>query len=362
LLRALLILLIVVSIAGLFACSSGAHHTAYVTLPSSNAIAGYYVEDSSGSLSPMPKGPYTGGSGPSSVVVHPSNKFVYASNAVENTISLFTVDQSSGALTEALPRTPTGAQPLNLAINSGGSLLFSSNTGGNSISVFSIDSSTGVLTQVSGSPVTTFSPSSILLSPSGSTLYVANSNSSEISAFTVSSAGTLTPVVGSPYPAGANPGGLAIDPCGKFLYAANRNDTTFSAYTITSSGALIRMLGSPFQLTLGTITISTSTPVSMAIDLSGKFLYAVAVNPLNIYGYTIDASSGLPATITGSPFASTGTGPGCAVPDTKGEFLFVCDQTSNSITLFDIDATTGALTSPGSTSTITGPTSFFLTP
>jgi 6-phosphogluconolactonase len=360
--RALLVVVIILSITFLFACSSSPHHTAYATLPSSNALIGFYVEDSTGNFTAMPKSPYTGGSGPSSVVVHPSNKFVYASNAVENTISLFTVDPSSGALTEALPRTPTGAQPLNLAITSSGSLLFSSNSGGNSISVFSIDSSTGVLTEVSGSPVTTFSPSSILLSPSGSTLYVANSNSSQISAFTVSSSGILTPVAGSPFAAGANPGGMTIDPGGKFLYAANRNDTTFSGYTIAGSGALAPMSGSPFQLTLGTINISTSTPVSMVVDLSGKFLYAVVVNPLNIYGYTIDAATGLPAFITGSPFASTGTGPGCAVPDTKGEFIFVCNQTSNSITLFDIDTSTGVLTSPAATSTITGPTSLFVTP
>jgi len=344
------------------ACSSGPHHTAYVALPSSNAVAGFYVDDHTGVFTSMPKSPYAGGSGPASVVVHPSNKFVYASNGVENTISLFTVDSKSGALTEALPRTPTGAQPLHLAITSDGSLLFCSNTSGNSISVYSIDSSTGVLTQASGSPATTFSPSSILLSRSGSTLYVANSNASEVSAFSYTSSGALTPVAGSPFRTGASPGGLATDPNGKFLYVANKNETTFSGFTIASNGSLTAMVGSPFQLTLGTTNVTTSTPVSMVIDLSGKYLYAVVVNPLDIYGYTFDPNTGLPAMITGSPFTSSGTGPGCAVADTKGEFIYVCNQTANTISLFDVDTSTGALTSPSSTSTITGPTSLFVTP
>jgi 6-phosphogluconolactonase (cycloisomerase 2 family) len=361
--KALPVLVIISLIALLCACSSGNHqHTAYVTLPSSNAVAGYYVDDHNGTFTPMPKSPYTAGSGPSSVVVHPSNKFVYASNAVENTISLFTADPKSGALTEALPRTPTGAQPLHLAMTSDGSLIFCSNTAGNNISVYSVNSSTGVLTLAPGSPVTTFSPASLLVSRSGSTLYVANSNSSRISAFTYSSSGALTPVAGSPFAAGPDPSGLATDPGGKFLYAANLDGTTFSGFTIGSGGVLTPMSGSPFELTLGTTNISLSTPVSMVVDLSGKYLYAVAVNPLNIYGYTIDPNTGLPAMLTGSPFASSGTGPGCAVPDTKGEFIYVCNQTSNSIALFEVNTSSGALTTPAATSTITGPTSLFVTP
>ena len=42
---------------------------------------------------------------PSSVVVHPSNHFLYAANQNTSTISLFKINSTTGALDEVLPRT-----------------------------------------------------------------------------------------------------------------------------------------------------------------------------------------------------------------------------------------------------------------
>ena len=88
-------------------CSSTPSHVAYVALPLSNAVGAYRVNDDSGALLKIFGTPFAAGTSPSSVVVHPSNKFLYATNQSENTISLFNIESSTGVLTEITPRTPS---------------------------------------------------------------------------------------------------------------------------------------------------------------------------------------------------------------------------------------------------------------
>ncbi|HZQ25899.1 MAG TPA: beta-propeller fold lactonase family protein [Terriglobales bacterium] len=354
---------------GLTGCSSSSHTSnsasarlAYVTLSSVNQIAGFNVDSSSGALSPVTGSPFATGQSAFAIVVHPSKKFLYVANAGENTVSLFTMS-NAGALSEVAPRTRVGDHPLGLALSADGNLLFVSNTNSNNLSVFSINTGTGALTEVSTSPVLTDSPTALAILPGGSTLYVANSNSSSVSAFSIGSAGSLTPVGGSPYPTGTNPSALSVDSAGHFLYVANLDSQTFSGFSITSStGGLTPMPGSPYFLTLGTTNTTTSTPVSVAVDTTNNYLFVPVVNPVNIYGYAIDGTSGVPSNLSGSPFTTSATGLAFSLVDASGKFLYVGNQGSSSISLFDIASDTGALTSVGTVNTGSAPTSMVLVP
>ena len=103
-------------IAGFVACgSSHVGHAAYVTLSGGNQVAGYKV-DSFGKLTKLTSSPYSGGSSPSAICVHPSKKFAYVANGGGGDVSLFTIDASSGALTEASSRTTAGTSPSALAM------------------------------------------------------------------------------------------------------------------------------------------------------------------------------------------------------------------------------------------------------
>jgi 6-phosphogluconolactonase len=357
------IVLVVASFAG---CGSGAHHTAYVTLPGGNQVIGYDVDNGSGKLTAIVGSPYSTGTSPSAVVVHPAKKFLYVANGGENTVSLFKVS-SSGSLSEVTPRAPTGQKPLSLAIDAGGALLFAGNVGSNNISVFSINSGNGALSEVAGSPFSSLSPGTIRIV--GNFLYVANSNSSSVSAYSFSSAGALTPVAGSPFATGnsitpaSNPSSITADSAGHFLYVANLATSNFSVFNINStSGALTAISGSPYVVTgptTATTTPPATTPVALAIDPSGKYLYIASLNSNNIFGFSLDANTGVPTPLTGSPFTGP-SGPVFITMDPGGKYTFVGNQTANNIALFTLDPSTGALKSSSTFSTGTAPTSMIV--
>ncbi len=354
--RARLAILTFASLMVLVACSGSSHQFAYITTPLNNGISAYRLDTNTGNFSQILGSPYQTGISPTAVVIHPSGKFAYVSNAGENTISLYKIG-STGALTEVLPRTPTDQQPSALMMAPGGAFLFAVNSFSNTITVYSITASSGVLKLISTPSYQTsgFTPIRGAIAPSGKFLYVANSNSASVSGFAVDSAGNLTPVPNSPIPVGNGPNSIAIDNSGKFLYVADLQDGTFSGFTIDSgTGALTPISGSPFGVAN---TATAIVPVSsVAVDATGKYVYVTTLSTSSsVYGYSINGSGAPTAGITGSPFAAGGTS-GFIVPDTTGKLLFVGNQTSNTISGYKITPSNGALTLISSTSTGSAPT------
>jgi 6-phosphogluconolactonase len=79
------------------------------------------------------------------ILVHPSGKFVYASNRGANTIAVFSVEED-GRL-KPVDWTPTGGRtPRNFVLDPEGQFLLAENQDSNDIHVFSIDQGTGRLT------------------------------------------------------------------------------------------------------------------------------------------------------------------------------------------------------------------------
>ena len=359
--RASLLILILVAAVGSSSCGDSKHQFAYITTPFNNGVAAFRLNSNTGALSEVLGSPYPTGISPTAIRVHPSGKFVYVSNAGENTISLYTVG-STGALTEVTPRTTTGKQPADLIMDPGGNLLFVTNSADNTVSAYSITANTGALELTSGSPFQAagFTPLRGAITPSGKFLYVANSNSASVSGFAIDSSGGLTPVPHSPNAVGNGPNWVAVDPAGKFLYVANLQDGTFSGFTIDgTTGQLTAMSGSPFGVAN---TSTTTVPVSSAmVEASGKYLYVTTLaSGNNVYGYNIDATTGAPTSaISGSPFAA-GDKAVFVVSDTTGDLVFVGNQSSSSVSGFKIDKSNGALSLVSTTSTGSAPTSMFL--
>src|SRR5216684_8412808 len=174
-------------------------------------------------------------------------RFAFVANAKDNTVSIYTVNATSGLLRDdgyvLVGKTPAGA-----AVTPNGKFLYVVNSGSSNVSAFSVNLQNGSLTAVSGSPFAAKSgPSSVATDPSGKFLYVANKTSGDISAYNINSGtGALTPVTGSPFTAGTGPAALKVDPSGKFLYAANSGSNNVSAYTINGTdGALTQISGFP---------------------------------------------------------------------------------------------------------------------
>ncbi|HLK65299.1 MAG TPA: lactonase family protein [Bryobacteraceae bacterium] len=89
---------------------------------------------------------FTGTKAAAEIAVHPSGKFVYASNRGHDSIVIYSVDPSKGTLT-AVDYVPTqGKNPRNFAIDPTGNYLFAANQDTANVVVFRIDTKTGRLT------------------------------------------------------------------------------------------------------------------------------------------------------------------------------------------------------------------------
>ncbi len=75
--------------------------------------------------------------------MHPSGKFLYASNRGDDSIAIYAIDESKGTLTQ-VGRVPTGGkEPRSFEIDPTGALLFAQNQKSDNIVVFKIDAKTG---------------------------------------------------------------------------------------------------------------------------------------------------------------------------------------------------------------------------
>ncbi len=353
--KAAALFLICASIAIWTGCGSNSSRFLYAAIPASNQIVVYREDPNSGILTQLVGSPITAGSAVQSIVIHPSNKFLFAANAGEDDVSLFTIS-STGALNEVTPRTPVGTSPTLLAMDSAGAFLYVGNSGSRNLSVFSINASTSppTLTEVTGSPFQIgLSPINMTVSPSGGFLYVTGTASPGfIEAFTLNQ-GFPSVVSGSPFLTGGGPYGLVIAPSGGFLYIGNKLDNSISEFTLNADGSLTQFPNSP-------IGEQFAGPVALFVDKSGKYMYVANQGSSNLAGFSI-GSDGALTLLTTSPFA-TGTQPSVIAADSGGKYLFVGNQTSPAVQSFSLDAGTGTLTSVAKYTLPGAPTSIAVTP
>src|SRR5258706_7872210 len=105
-----------------------------------------------------------------------------------------------------------------------------------------------------------------------------------------------------------------------------------------------------------TNTSATPSPAGInsafvAAHRTGKFAYIANNSSNNVSGYTIDATTGALTAIPGSPGSpfAAGTHPFSVAVDPTGKFAYVANDGSNNVSGYTIDAATGALTTiPGS--------------
>jgi 6-phosphogluconolactonase (cycloisomerase 2 family) len=277
---------------------------AYAANTNDNTISAYTISTTDGTLAPLGT-PVDAGKSPTAVTVDPSGKFAYVANEGDNTISAYTINSSTGALTAAIGSpVSTGTLPISIVTVSVGLLgefVYVANVGDNTISAYTINSSTGALTAI-GSPVSTgTSPVSITVDHSGQFAYVANEGSNSISIYTISTTdGTLAASTTPTVTVGTNPTSVVTVLVGssEFAYVTNMSDSTISAYSIdlSNGGALTAISGSPFN---AYPTGTSAYPSTITIDPSKQFAYVINAGDGSIWVYPINPSTGALGTPSG---------------------------------------------------------------
>jgi 6-phosphogluconolactonase len=114
-----------------------------VTAFSADLHAGAFK--SIGSVTTVPSG-FSGRNDDAEIEVHPSGKFVYASNRGEDSIAVYAIDPAKGTLKQVGDVPTGGKEPRSFAIDPTGKLLFAANQNSDNIAIFRIDAKTGQLT------------------------------------------------------------------------------------------------------------------------------------------------------------------------------------------------------------------------
>lgn len=152
----------------------------------------FHVHPATATLTPAAKPFYraTPGSGPRHSIFHPNGRWVYSANEINSTIDLLDWNSSTGALIHntTFSTLPPDARkennaPAELAIDASGKFLYVSNRFHDSIGVFAIDSSAGALVPVQDIPCGGRNCRHFALDPTGRWVLVANQDSGNIAVF-----------------------------------------------------------------------------------------------------------------------------------------------------------------------------------
>lgn len=318
--------------------TSIADNPSRLALSLSSIILGFSLATCGGGSGAGPAGGGGGGGGGSSKLV----LYVASGANGQGEILAFTADSSTGKLSSPISF-PAPQVLSQMIVDPSGKFLYATDFDAGGVRSFSINSSTGALTETVGSPFK--SPlvfgngGPLAVSPDGRFLFFSDA-SGDITTFTVS-AGSLTPTAAVMQDMN-QPNQFAVDPAGKFLYVANLSDTStgdqFSVFAIdAATGALSTVAGSPFHFQ------SNSEPFGIVVHPNGNFVYSSLSNSSGLEAMSADRGSGMLALLPNSPL-NTGLIPEQVAITPSGNFLYVCTHGLGSIVPFSVNPTTGALT------------------
>jgi 6-phosphogluconolactonase len=270
---------------------------------------------------------------PSAMAMDPGGHFLFVANQgvqcdrTTGTISVFSVSGTTlnkvGDFITAIGLDPNSTRPAAVAVSLSGNFLYVANQTEGTVTVFSINSTTGALTSI----LTPYSlglqpavPAALTLTPDGNFLYVANSGSGTVSGFAVCDKqsatcptsgtvpdGSLTSV-GAPIAAGLAPSSMAVTSTGKFLFVADSRSNQISQYKI-STGTGVLVVNSPTTISSTSpawITIRAGSTTISATGGTTDYLYA-ADSSLNIVsGFSFDSTIGVLNVLAGKPPATGG--------------------------------------------------------
>jgi 6-phosphogluconolactonase (cycloisomerase 2 family) len=257
-------------------------------------ISGLSVNAVTGQLSPVPGSPYAGGT--SGVAVSPNSKYLYVTSGGSG-VAGFGIDPSTGSLT-SLPgspyTTPSSFGAQRLTVDPTGKFVYVPFQGSNSVGVYALNASTGALTSIGTAP-TGAGPIQAAVDPQDRFLYVTNGSANSVSGYVIDPAtGLLTPIPGSPFTV---PGSfaMAIDPTGHFAYASTYSGgDEISAFTINQTSGALSPSGAPLP--------TVGYGYFPAFDNTGQFLYWPGYMGSTVLGYHINSTTGAFTPVPGSPF------------------------------------------------------------
>ena len=182
----------------------------YVAFQSSfnHAVATYSVDAATGALTLQQTltNVITSANG---MVIDPGGRFLYVDDG--GGVCSFAIHATTGLLTSKGCVSVSGST-FALAIHPTGNYVYVANTSDDTVTVYSVNLTTGALTQV-GTPASVGSnPRGVTVNAAGTYLYMTNYVGNDVSAFSISGGGANLTSIGSAVATGSSPQGMAIAP------------------------------------------------------------------------------------------------------------------------------------------------------
>jgi 6-phosphogluconolactonase (cycloisomerase 2 family) len=236
-----------------------------------------------------------GSNKPSCLTLHPSRKFIYVANEIDNyeglttgTVEAYSIDGSDGRLTllNRQPLSLSAIAPRYLVVSPDGSRLIVAVHGGGSYNLLPIRTDgylervSGILKEVgSGSDrerQNAAHPQMVLFDPSQHHLISADLGSDRLNVFTLKNDRLIASQRRSTEP-GSGPRFLALHPSGRLLYVVNELNASISCFGYDAASG--RILNRLHQQPLHTAShLRGATAVALAMHSSGYFLYTACSN------------------------------------------------------------------------------------
>ncbi|HEY5603448.1 MAG TPA: beta-propeller fold lactonase family protein [Gammaproteobacteria bacterium] len=325
-------------------------------------VAAFTVDEASGALGYVPGSPYKAGDRTRSLTVHPSGKFVYASNAYTNNISAYRVNQSTGVLTE-LPDSPffageagpfastiamlpdatdnKGGIPYYTAAHPSGKFVYVVNWMAASVSIFRVDETSGDLSLIGKPTATGDAPYAVAVHPSGNYVLVSTWGGHDIYVYTVNlQTGELEPVPGSPFGTlGFKPVDIKFNSDGSLVFVANKDSNNVSIFDMNVTTGKLAL--KDFAMTRAGALDAELVTVEQPVTLLPHYAFVLDQVSESLISYRIDIATG---DFKEAARAKTGKQPVAVAQDPLNRFVYVANAGSNNVSAFAIDSASGALT------------------
>lgn len=292
---------------------------------------------------------------PSYLALSASGSQLYTVHGDQSEVSAFQVDRESGALRFLNRQSTEGRNPVHLALDTSGSRLVVTNHIGASVAVLPLeaDGALGAIEQIVpfAGPLGPHraeqqqaKPHFNLFDPSGRFVIVPDKGLDRVFSLRLES-GHLTPAT-VPFVqtrAGAGPRSLVFHPRQPIAYVVNELDSTVTTYGFDPiSGAL-----TPRQIlpTLPSTFTGNSRAAGIAIDASGRTVYASNRGHDSIAMFRVDVDSGLLEFVAAE--ASGGRTPRFFTLSPDGSWLYALNEDSDRIVIFAVDPINGRLRQTG---------------
>jgi 6-phosphogluconolactonase len=315
---------------------------AYVGNADSNDISVFKLADG-GEMTPVQTAALTGVEKPGSstpLAITPDHRVLIAGIRSQPFVAVsFAIDQKTGQLS------PIGNGPLadsmaNIATDRGGKVLFSASYGGNKVALNPLSAS-GVVGEPKQVIPTGLNAHAFLPSPDNRFVFTTNLGSDQVLGFAFdATAGTLTPndPPAHKVPEKSGPRHFVFHPNGKFIYLIHELNADVAAFTYEAkSGAWDEI-----QRTTALPEGFTGKPWAADIHITpdGRFLYASERTTNTLTAYKVDATSGKLTTIGSVPTEKQPRGFNI---DPTGRYLAAVGELSDGMSVYAIDQTSGAL-------------------